>query len=95
MQDSPSGTKAGVAAGAPVVGLLTGHPGPVLKEAGASVLIKDYHDPALWAALGDETPCTQSCSKAQQSEPTATNSNTAPHTVPAAPATAPTVPVSS
>ena len=94
MQDSPSGTKAGVAAGAPVVGLLTGHPGPVLKEAGVSVLIKDYHDPALWAALG-EAPCTQSCSKTQQSEPTATNNNTAAHTVPATPATAPTVPVSS
>ncbi|KAG0580531.1 hypothetical protein KC19_4G180100 [Ceratodon purpureus] len=54
LEDSPSGIKAGRAAGSPVVGLLTGHPGPVLRDNGASVLIQDYHDSALWIALGEE-----------------------------------------
>ncbi|CAK9205745.1 unnamed protein product [Sphagnum troendelagicum] len=62
--DSPSGVKAGVAAGSPTVGLLTGHPSAVLSASGASLLIKDYNDPVLWEALGE--PChksgSQSCS---------------------------------
>lgn len=52
LQDSPSGVKAGVAAGLATVGLLTGHPGPVLKSNGAALLIKDYNDPDLWTSLG-------------------------------------------
>ncbi|CAK9205610.1 unnamed protein product [Sphagnum jensenii] len=63
-EDSPSGVKAGVAAGSPTVGLLTGHPSAILSASGASLLIKDYNDPVLWEALGE--PChksgSQSCS---------------------------------
>ncbi|XP_024372780.1 uncharacterized protein [Physcomitrium patens] len=54
MEDSPSGVAAGKAAGSPVVGLLTGHPGAVLKRSGASVLIQNYDDAALWMALGED-----------------------------------------
>lgn len=51
--DSASGIKAGVAAGMPVVGLATRNPEKSLKDAGASLLIKDYNDPKLWKALED------------------------------------------
>lgn len=50
-QDSPSGIKAGVAAGMPVVGLATRNPAHLLMEAGAAFLIKDYDDKKLWTAL--------------------------------------------
>ncbi|CAD6338034.1 unnamed protein product [Miscanthus lutarioriparius] len=40
-----------VAAGMPVVGLATRNPENSLLEAGAALLIKDYEDPKLWAAL--------------------------------------------
>lgn len=50
-EDSPSGIKAGVAAGMPVVGLTTRNPARLLMEAGAAFLIKDYDDKKLWAAL--------------------------------------------
>jgi len=64
VQDSPSGVKAGVAAGSPTVGLLTGHPSAILTASGASLLIKDYNDPVLWEALGEPCPKSgsQSCS---------------------------------
>ncbi|XP_026660206.2 haloacid dehalogenase-like hydrolase domain-containing protein Sgpp isoform X2 [Phoenix dactylifera] len=51
--DSASGIKAGVAAGMPVVGVMTRNPEKSLKDAGASLLIKDYNDPKLWKALED------------------------------------------
>ena len=35
----------------PVVGLATRNPENSLLEAGAALLIKDYEDPKLWAAL--------------------------------------------
>ncbi|XP_002970578.2 haloacid dehalogenase-like hydrolase domain-containing protein Sgpp [Selaginella moellendorffii] len=50
-EDSPSGIKAGVAAGMAVVGLTTGNPEAALREAGATFLAKNYDDPAIWAAL--------------------------------------------
>ncbi|KAE8712790.1 Haloacid dehalogenase-like hydrolase domain-containing protein Sgpp [Hibiscus syriacus] len=51
VQDSASGIRAGVAAGVPVVGLTTRNPENVLTEANPTLLIKDYEDPKLWAAL--------------------------------------------
>ncbi|GAV71889.1 HAD_2 domain-containing protein [Cephalotus follicularis] len=50
-EDSVSGIRAGVAAGMPVVGLTTGNPAHLLIEANPTVIIKDYEDPKLWAAL--------------------------------------------
>ncbi|MCL7027210.1 hypothetical protein MKW94_016550 [Papaver nudicaule] len=50
-EDSVSGTKAGVAAGLPVVALTTGNPEHLLKEAGASLVIENYEDPKLWSVL--------------------------------------------
>lgn len=51
LQDSPSGIRAGVTAGMPVVAVATRNPEKSLLEARASLLIKDYEDPKLWAAL--------------------------------------------
>ncbi|KAI8530058.1 hypothetical protein RHMOL_Rhmol11G0025300 [Rhododendron molle] len=50
-EDSVSGIKAGVAAGMPVVGLMTRNPEHLLMEAKPTFLIKNYEDPKLWAAL--------------------------------------------
>ncbi|GAA0147801.1 phosphatase [Lithospermum erythrorhizon] len=50
-EDSPSGIKAGVAAGMPVIGISTRNPEQLLMEAKPAFLIKDYEDPKLWAAL--------------------------------------------
>lgn len=50
-EDSVSGIKAGVAAGMPVVALTTRNPESVLMTANPTLLIKDYEDPILWAAL--------------------------------------------
>ncbi|XP_062233805.1 haloacid dehalogenase-like hydrolase domain-containing protein Sgpp isoform X2 [Phragmites australis] len=50
-EDSASGIRAGVAAGIPVIGVATRNPEKSLLEAGATLLIKDYEDPKLWAAL--------------------------------------------
>ncbi|KAL2901677.1 Haloacid dehalogenase-like hydrolase domain-containing protein Sgpp [Bienertia sinuspersici] len=50
-EDSPSGIRAGVAAGMPVIGLSTRNPENLLMEAKPSFLIKDYEDSKLWAAL--------------------------------------------
>ncbi|XP_077235217.1 haloacid dehalogenase-like hydrolase domain-containing protein Sgpp [Tasmannia lanceolata] len=50
-EDSASGIKAGVAAGMPVVGLTVRNPEQLLMEAGGTLLIKDFDDPKLWAAL--------------------------------------------
>lgn len=46
-----SGIKAGVAAGMPVVGLATRNPESFLTGAGAAMVIKDYTESKLWAAL--------------------------------------------
>ncbi|XP_020519800.1 haloacid dehalogenase-like hydrolase domain-containing protein Sgpp isoform X2 [Amborella trichopoda] len=50
-EDSASGIRAGVAAGLAVVGLTTRNPGKALMDAGATLLIKDFEDPKLWAEL--------------------------------------------
>ncbi|KAM7260171.1 hypothetical protein ACFE04_015912 [Oxalis oulophora] len=50
-EDSVSGIKAGVAAGMPVIGLTTRNPAQILIEAKPTLLIQDYEDPKLWAAL--------------------------------------------
>ncbi|XP_074330684.1 haloacid dehalogenase-like hydrolase domain-containing protein Sgpp isoform X2 [Apium graveolens] len=50
-EDSVSGITAGVAAEMPVVGLTTRNPEDLLKTAKPALLIKDYADPKLWAAL--------------------------------------------
>eukprot|EP01018_Ginkgo_biloba_P011624 Gb_06527 [translate_table: standard] len=55
LEDSPSGLKAGVAAGLAVVGLTTRNPGQALLDAGAAFLIKDFEDPNLWNALGESS----------------------------------------
>ncbi|KAK4486517.1 hypothetical protein RD792_009200 [Penstemon davidsonii] len=52
-EDSVSGIKAGVAAGMPTIGITTGNPAQVLKQAKPAFLIKDYEDPKLWAALDE------------------------------------------
>ncbi|GAA0164732.1 phosphatase [Lithospermum erythrorhizon] len=50
-EDSPSGIKAGVAAGIPVIGISIRNPEQMLLQAKPAFLIKDYADPKLWAAL--------------------------------------------
>ncbi|KAJ8755114.1 hypothetical protein K2173_018912 [Erythroxylum novogranatense] len=50
-EDSVSGIKAAVAAGMPVVGLTTRNPEHLLMEAKPTLLINNYEDPKLWAAL--------------------------------------------
>ncbi|KAL8500540.1 hypothetical protein ACS0TY_020214 [Phlomoides rotata] len=50
-EDSVSGIKAGVAAGMPVVGLATRNPESFLFGAGATMVINDFTDSNLWAAL--------------------------------------------
>ena len=56
IKDSASGIRAGVAAGMPVVGLAKRNPEQVLKDAGASILIKDYEDSSLWNILQELEP---------------------------------------
>lgn len=50
-EDSVSGTKAGVAAGIPVVAVGTRNPEKLLIEAGATYVIKDFNDQKLWNSL--------------------------------------------
>jgi HAD superfamily hydrolase (TIGR01509 family) len=50
-EDSVSGIRAGVAAGMPVIGLTTRNPAHLLMEAKPTLLVQDYEDPKLWAAL--------------------------------------------
>lgn len=52
-EDSVSGIKAGVAAGMPVVGITTRNPEQLLMQAKPALLVKDYDDPKLWAALDE------------------------------------------
>ncbi|XP_021768106.1 haloacid dehalogenase-like hydrolase domain-containing protein Sgpp [Chenopodium quinoa] len=50
-EDSPSGIRAGVAAGMPVIGLSTRNPEHLLMKENPAFLIKDYEDSKLWAVL--------------------------------------------
>ncbi|KAG0472797.1 hypothetical protein HPP92_014654 [Vanilla planifolia] len=51
IEDSVAGIKAGVAAGMPVIGVMTRNPEHLLMDAGASLFIKDYEEPRLWSVL--------------------------------------------
>lgn len=51
LKDSASGTKAGVAAGMPVVGISTRNAEELLVSAGASLVIENFADPKLWKDL--------------------------------------------
>ena len=50
-EDSPSGSMAGVAAGAFVVGILSGQEESTLLDAGCHMIIQDFDDPKLWNHL--------------------------------------------
>lgn len=52
-EDSPSGARAGHAAGAFVIGLNggSGLDEATLREAGCSLVVRDFEDPALWVLL--------------------------------------------
>jgi beta-phosphoglucomutase-like phosphatase (HAD superfamily) len=51
VEDSPSGARAGVAAGAFVVGILSGQKTSALLEAGCHLIIDDFNDHKLWNHL--------------------------------------------
>jgi HAD superfamily hydrolase (TIGR01509 family) len=65
-EDSPSGAQAGVAAGAFVVGILSGQDRSALLEAGCHLVIQDYEDPALWAHLESRVVLVQTTTSAEQ-----------------------------
>jgi len=50
-EDSPSGARAGKAAGATVVGVLTSQKEETLLEAGCAMVIDSFDDPKLWKLL--------------------------------------------
>ncbi|XP_023000617.1 haloacid dehalogenase-like hydrolase domain-containing protein Sgpp [Cucurbita maxima] len=50
-EDSVSGVKAGVGAGMEVIGIGRRNPEELLKEAGASFVIRDFNDQNLWTQL--------------------------------------------
>ena len=52
-EDSASGVKSGASAGILTVGLATTQRPEVLKAAGATLVIYDFTDPALWDLLGE------------------------------------------
>jgi len=51
-EDSPTGTRAAVEAGIPVVGIASGHSPEELLEAGVTLVVGDFADPALYNLLG-------------------------------------------
>lgn len=55
-EDSPSGVKAGVAAGVRTIGLLTSQLEQTLVDVGASFGVPDFAAPALWRVLGCAPP---------------------------------------
>ncbi len=55
-EDSASGVKSGAGAGILTVGLATTQRPEVLKAAGATLVIYDFTDPALWDLLGELLP---------------------------------------
>ena len=63
-EDSPSGAKAGVAAGAYVIGILSGQEEITLQNAGCSLIIKNFEDPKLWNYLDEEKMTTTATSAA-------------------------------
>ena len=67
-EDSPSGARAGVAAGAFVVGILSGQEAVTLQQAGCHLIVQDFDDPQLWKHLDTLTivPSTAAASDVQQ-----------------------------
>ena len=59
-EDSPSGARAGVAAGAFVVGILSGQEEITLQNAGCSLIIETFDDPKLWNYLEEARATTPS-----------------------------------
>jgi beta-phosphoglucomutase-like phosphatase (HAD superfamily) len=55
-EDSPSGLAAAVAAGLATFGVDTTQGADTLTAAGAVGIVRDFRDPALWAALGEAPP---------------------------------------
>jgi beta-phosphoglucomutase-like phosphatase (HAD superfamily) len=55
-EDSPSGAKAGVAAGAYVIGIKSGQDEATLLDAGCQFVIQDFEDVKLWDHLDRLTP---------------------------------------
>ena len=55
-EDSPSGAKAGVAAGAYVIGIKSGQEEATLLDAGCQFVIQDFEDVKLWDHLDRLTP---------------------------------------
>jgi len=51
VEDSPSGARAGVAAGAFVIGVLSGQDRSTLENVGCRLVINDFDDPRLWDHL--------------------------------------------
>ncbi|RLM54402.1 haloacid dehalogenase-like hydrolase domain-containing protein Sgpp [Panicum miliaceum] len=62
-EDSTIGVQAGVAAGMPVIAIADENREGKLLTVGASLVIRDYRDPKLWAELGklDTTRPRESC----------------------------------
>lgn len=56
IEDSPSGVQAGVAAGAWVIGILSGQSAATLQKAGCHMIIQDFTDPQLWKYLEQRRP---------------------------------------
>jgi len=55
-EDSPSGARAGVAAGAFVIGITSGQDKKTLHDAGCQLVIQDFEDPKLWNHLNTLIP---------------------------------------
>lgn len=55
-EDSPSGVKSAAAAGLCVVGLLTGHTEQQLTDAGAVLVVSDFHDPRVQGHVSGVRP---------------------------------------
>lgn len=53
-EDSPSGARAGVEAGAFVIGVMSGQEEATLVKAGCSLVIDDFDDPTLWYCLEND-----------------------------------------
>lgn len=51
-EDSVTGARSAVEAGIPTVGITSGHPPEDLLEAGVSIVVGDFMDPALYDFLG-------------------------------------------
>lgn len=51
LEDSPSGVKAGIAAGAVVIGISSGQTEQTLLDVGCHMVIQDFDDPKLWQYL--------------------------------------------